>query len=247
MSSAEISAPGAPLLKGLDAKSIRHGFVQKVYGILGCQLTLTTVIGATIMYYGQTLLRTNPSLVWAMFGLSLAMSVGIMLVFMCCPETMRRSPINHVLLLLFTLAESVMVGFACIGYTTQSVLIVLGMTAVVVVALTLFACQTKYDFTGMGPYLFCGMMVLCAFSFAMMLASMCGLGGSGAFETVRLMYAAGGALLFSCYIVYDTQLIIGQKHQMQFEIDDYAMAAIALYLDIIQLFLFLLRLFGERR
>jgi hypothetical protein len=48
------------------------------------------------------------------------------------------------------------------------------------------------------------------------------------------------------YLVYDTQLIVGGNHRKhQFSIDDYAMAAICLYIDIIQLFLMFLC--GRRR
>jgi FtsH-binding integral membrane protein len=50
------------------------------------------------------------------------------------------------------------------------------------------------------------------------------------------------------YLVYDTQLIAGGSHRKhQFNIDDYAMAAICLCIDIIQLFLYLLSLMGNRR
>jgi len=199
------------------------------------------------MHFFEPLIKTNPGLVMFFMFLSLAITIGIMCVFMCKPGLMRTTPTNYVLLFLFTIAESILVGCICTQYTQESVLIVTGITAFVVFALTLFACQTSYDFTGMGPYLFCGMMVLCAMSFVFWIAAMMGLGSSPAFQTMRLLYAAGGALLFSCYIVYDTQLIMGGKHKMKFSIDDYCMAAINLYMDIIQLFLFLLRLFGQRK
>ncbi|CAK0798661.1 unnamed protein product [Prorocentrum cordatum] len=52
---------------------------------------------------------------------------------------------------------------------------------------------------------------------------------------------------FSAYIVFDTQMIVGGTHKYQFSVDDYAMAAIMLYIDIIQLFVHLLRIFGNRR
>jgi len=40
-------------------------------------------------------------------------------------------------------------------------------------------------------------------------------------------------------------MIIGGKHKHKFSVDDYAMAAITLYLDIIQLFLKLLQILGQ--
>jgi len=227
----------------LSDVKVRHGFIQKVYGILGFQLVLTTLLGGLVMRWAAP----NPGAVLGLMFVSLAVSVGMMCVFMCKPDLMRRSPTNYILLTIFTMAESVVVGFISAGYTQESVLIALGLTALIVVSLTIFACQTKYDFTGMGPYLFCAMICLCGFSFILMIAGMCGLSGP-AFQTMRMIYAAGGALLFSAYIVYDTQLIVGGKHSgHQFSIDDYCMAAINLYIDIVQLFLMLLQLFGERR
>ena len=59
-------------------------------------------------------------------------------------------------------------------------------------------------------------------------------------------FAAIGACVFSLFIVYDTQLILGGNHAQQFGIDEYVFAALNLYVDIIQLFLMLLRLFGNR-
>ena len=51
------------------------------------------------------------------------------------------------------------------------------------------------------------------------------------------IFSVGGALLFSGYILYDTSVIM---HHMG--PDDYVMAAISLYLDIINLFLYLLEI-----
>merc|ERR1719412_3276620 len=124
-----------------------------------------------------------------MFG-SFAMSIGVLCFFMCNPESTRRSPLNYILLSVFTLAEAVLIGFISAQYTRESVLMVLGITVIVVFALTLFACQTSIDFTGMGAYLFAAVMVLFGFGFVIMIANMLGFGGSPAMQGVRLLYAA---------------------------------------------------------
>lgn len=56
-------------------------------------------------------------------------------------------------------------------------------------------------------------------------------------EVVELVFAAAGALLFCGFIIYDTHLLM---HKLSPE--EYILAAINLYLDIINLFLHLLRL-----
>jgi FtsH-binding integral membrane protein len=58
----------------------------------------------------------------------------------------------------------------------------------------------------------------------------------------RTIFALLGAFLFSAYLVFDTQLLI-----TRFDLDDYVWAAITIYLDIINLFLYILRLLGESR
>ena len=68
---------------------------------------------------------------------------------------------------------------------------------------------------------------------------------------IRLLLAAAGCLIFSLYIVYDTQLIIGspdasKPHKYAFTVDDYAFAAANLYLDVINLFYMVLALSGDR-
>lgn len=242
---APLQADGRELI-GVSESAVRHGFVQKVYGILGVQLVTTTLIGGIIMTMFRTMVQTSPTVLFFLMFVSFAISISMMCVFMCKPDLMRQAPTNYVLLTMFTLAESVMVGVISVQYTQESVLIALGITCLVVVGLTVFACQTTYDFTGFGPYLFCGCLVLMGFGFTMWIVSMFGLTGP-AFKVANICHAAMGALLFSAYIVYDTQLIIGGKHKYRFSIDDYAMAAISLYMDIVQLFLYTLRIFGKRR
>eukprot|EP00933_Yihiella_yeosuensis_P020369 TRINITY_DN1633_c2_g1_i1.p1 TRINITY_DN1633_c2_g1~~TRINITY_DN1633_c2_g1_i1.p1 ORF type:complete len:260 (-),score=14.89 TRINITY_DN1633_c2_g1_i1:187-966(-) len=235
-------------LSGLEDTRTRHGFVQKVYGILFTQLLVTTGIGALIMSVGKHWVAQHRGLTMTLLILSLIGTIGVNCVWICNPETMRESPTNYILLGVFTFAQSVLVGFISVNYTQESVLMVLGVTAVVVLSLTLFACQTTYDFSGYAPYAFVAVMILCSFGFILSIASMTGAANSPAFKTLHLIYAGIGALLFSFFIVIDTQMIVGDKHhQFRISVDDYCMAAIVLYTDIIQLFLFLLQLFGDRK
>jgi len=235
-------------LAGIESTAVRHGFVQKVYGILGTQLLVTTVVGGLVMTWASTALKSNPSLVMGLMFMSMVGTCSTMCVFTCCPDTMRQSPTNYIVLSIFTLAEAVLVGVVSSTYTKESVLMVLAVTVLVVLGLTLFACQTKYDITGFMPYFVALSMVMCGFGMVLWIGSMFGLAGSAAFHGMRLLYAFFGALLFSGFIVLDTQMIVGGKHsKYSFGLDDYCMAAINLYMDIIQLFLFLLELLGDRK
>jgi len=64
-----------------------------------------------------------------------------------------------------------------------------------------------------------------------------------------VVISAASLLLFSVYLIYDIQLIAGGEHKRmnQLSSDDYILAAINIYLDILVIFLELLRLIGGAR
>ena len=60
------------------------------------------------------------------------------------------------------------------------------------------------------------------------------------------LYSLFGACLFSFYLAYHTKLIVGGKHsKYQMNEQDYVFGAMALYNDIINMFIYILRLIGE--
>lgn len=60
-------------------------------------------------------------------------------------------------------------------------------------------------------------------------------------------YGSAGALIFSMYIVYDTQMMMGGSHKYSISPEEYVFAALNLYLDIINLFLYILMIIGAAR
>jgi len=112
-----------------------------------------------------------------------------------------------------------------------------GMTAAMTVALTIYAFTTKTDFTVCGSLFFClsiGLLLLCLFSIFM-----CFVTWWHPFVSALLV------VFYGLYLIYDTQLIAGGKSH-QISLDDYIVGALLLYVDIMMLFLELLRLFGDR-
>merc|ERR1711860_88866 len=109
-----------------------------------------------------------------------------------------------------------------------------GICAGVTLGLTIFAFQTKYDFTTCGGML-CGLLcVLCLAGFCMIFVPYN--------KYVEIVYGSIGALIFSMYIVFDTQLMLGGNHKLAIDPEEYIFAALNLYLDIINLFLYILRI-----
>lgn len=106
------------------------------------------------------------------------------------------------------------------------------ITATVFIALTLFTLQSKWDFSFMGAGLGMALLVMLLWSlFGIIFGVQTG-----------WVYALLGSILFSFYIIYDTYMIAERLDP-----EDYIVAAIELYLDIINLFLMILRLLASRR
>mmetsp|Transcript_10824 Transcript_10824/g.18956 ORF Transcript_10824/g.18956 Transcript_10824/m.18956 type:complete len:233 (+) Transcript_10824:87-785(+) len=229
-----------PFLEKIDITSveenIRSGFVRKVYSLLSVQLVLTGVIAFPIQQMDKETIMENRQYLQLAMILSL---VSVLSVTCCCQGLARQVPWNYFFLFLVTVCEAVIVGFISALYTTTSVLMAVALTSIIFIGLTMYAMTTETDFTGMGGYLMAFLLGMIGVSFLMMFFPATPL-------TQKLM-AGAGAVLFSCYIVFDTQLICGGKHEVSFGIDDYVFAALTIYLDIINLFLYLLQLFGDRR
>jgi FtsH-binding integral membrane protein len=140
---------------------------------------------------------------------------------------------NLAFLTAFTALEAYSVSVITSMYESRIVLQALIFTFGIFIALTLFACQTKYDFTSWMPYLFGALWVLILFGFMAAFFPK----SSG----VELGYGIVAALIFSGYILIDTQLVIRHYH-----VEEEIAAAISLYLDILNLFLAILRILNSQ-
>lgn len=185
--------------------------------------------------------RATDTLVTYLYGSYFA-SIVIILAIVCTKTFSRNYPTNYIALFAFTFVEAIVVSIICLFYDATSVGIAAAMTALVTAGLTAYACMTKSDFTDMGAYLYAALLSLIVFGFV------------GSFFTafyhtpwIQNLYAGAGCLIFSCYLVYDTQLILGGQHKKyQFGLDEYVFAALNIYLDIINLFLYILQLMSSR-
>jgi len=103
------------------------------------------------------------------------------------------------------------------------------MTSVAFGGISMFALTTKKDFSSMGKMLMIALIILIVGSISNIFI------GS---PILQLGIAMVGALLFSAFILYDTQKIIRGEFETPIE------AAIALYLDFLNLFISLLQIFA---
>ncbi|KAL8192079.1 hypothetical protein R6Q57_028200 [Mikania cordata] len=212
----------------MESPDLRWSFVRKIYTIVAIQLLLTVVVGAVVVSYHPivTFLTTTRG------GFACYILIIFTPFITLCPLSCyyQRHPVNYVLLGIFTVGLAFAVGLSCAFTSGKVILEAVILTAVVVVSLTLFtfwAAKRGYDFNFLGPFLFGALIVLIVFSFIQMFFPM------GKISV--MIYAGLSAIIFCGYIVYDTDNLI-----KRYTYDEYIWAAVALYLDIINLFLSLL-------
>jgi FtsH-binding integral membrane protein len=186
-------APFAEALADMDVH-VRHGFVRKVFGILSVQLLVT--FGWVLLVSNHSGMRSYMATnTWPLF-LGLALSLGSIFGMICFIDLVRSHPGNYIMLSVFTLAESLMLGAVAATVDPQLMAIAVGTTLAVSAGLILFALQTRYDFTGAGPYLFVALWSMIIFSLISSLA------GQSAGQSK--VYAGFGVVLFSFFLVYGT-------------------------------------------
>lgn len=203
---------------------IRQMFIRKVYAILSLQILATIVVGFIIKLSPgiQNWCFNNQWLFWVSFIGAFGFMIGAHI-------KARSYPTNLLLLAGFTLCEAYIVGLGCSLDKTEILVKAALITGIIFVGLTAFAFQTKYDFRSWQGALGMGLWALIGWSLVMIFFP--------SSETVNMVYSGIGSLIFSAYIVVDTQLIMKSVY-----LDDEVPAAIKLYLDILNLFLFILRM-----
>ena len=175
-------------------------------------------------------------------GLSLFCLIGTiasMCMIACCFG--RTVPLNYILLLVFTACESYMVATITTAYDPKIVLAAGCATALVTIALTIYAWRTDVPIEFFGAMLFVIYLALLPLSIICMFMHI---------KALYTLYLCVGLLFYSVYLIYDTKLICDSGETSggySLSFDDYILGAIMLYIDIIMIFLYLLRLFGDRR
>lgn len=128
-----------------------------------------------------------------------------------------------------------------LAYTGESITRVFFITAGMFSALSLYGYTTKRDLTNLGAFLFMGFIGL-------VIASLVGL----FWQSTQLQFLTSvmGVIIFTGFTIYDTQAIKesyveNASHEVGEKIAIFG--ALKLYLDFINLFLYLLRFLGEQR
>jgi FtsH-binding integral membrane protein len=187
---------------------------------------------------------TSDALMQAIYGTPLAWVVmlapiGFVLFFSFRIQKMSTATAQAVFWA-FAAAMGLSLSYIFAVYTGASIARVFFITAGTFAAMSLYGYTTKRDLTGFGSFLFMGLIgIIIASLVNLFLAS----------DALSFAISIIGVLVFTGLTAYDTQKI----KEMYVEADEAGvmtkkaiMGALNLYLDFINLFIMLLRLFGSR-
>jgi FtsH-binding integral membrane protein len=151
----------------------------------------------------------------------------------------RTFPKNVILTFLFTFIEGIYIAPFLFFAETRSPGVV-GQAGLLTFtafgALSLYAVYSRRDFSAWGSFFFVGLIVLLVTSL---------LNGFFFHSSVAgLWISAGGVLVFSGLLVFDTWRLLRSG---QLGPDDYALASVNIYLDLLNMFMFILSLLGGNR
>ncbi|KAF7459282.1 protein lifeguard 1-like [Cryptosporidium felis] len=210
---------------------LRHDFIKRVYLLLSLNIAVTFGIISFFSFYDAAS-RWLLGNYWVSIIFSIC-SFSLIITLSCCPVVAKNHYVGVSLLFLLSIFFGVSISGIAVCVNRFSVLLACGITAIVFFALTLFAFQVKYDFTGWGPYLMIAVLILLIYSIILIFIPKDNI--------AYIVLGALGVIIFSFYIIYDTQTIIGGKHRKyKFGIDEYIFATISLYLDIVNIFTYIL-------
>ena len=161
---------------------------------------------------------------------SFILSIATIVSLSCFRDLSRKVPLNYILLILFTMSKGYMISFVCNLTQPRIVFMAACMTCFITLALTFYACTTKRDFTIYGSLIFLLSCVLLLFSIFYLFTQN---------RLIHIVVSCIGVLIFSFYLIYDTQLLIGNKENAM-DTDDYILCSIMLYIDIVNLFFYII-------
>lgn len=200
-------------------------FIKQTYQLFAASLLAATVGAYVGIFALASFFIQSQVTFWILF----AVEIGLLFALQW---KKREVPLNLVLLFGFTFCSGLTLTpllISVLALPAGGIIIAqaFALTTVAFAGLSVFAMNTKKDFTVMGKALFIVLIVIVAASLLNLFFQS---------SIVNLAISAVAAILFSFYILYDTQNIIRGNYETPIE------GAVALYLDFVNLFVSLLNI-----
>ena len=212
-------------------------FLRSVYGWMAAGLAITA---ATAMFVASsptlaTTIFENRILFWAL----IIAQLGIVFVLSGRVHTLASSTASA-LFITYSALTGVTLSFILLVFTGESIATTFIVTAGMFGALAAYGTFTSRSLAGWGQFLFMGLI-------GVVLASLVGIFWQS--SALQFVITFAGVIVFTGLTAYDANRLRAMALSMPSgQTGSYAIVgALALYLDFINLFLMLLRIFGDRR
>ena len=217
---------------------IFKGFLYKVYGIISVQLLITLIV--ILIFQNESInnyFKNRPTLTGFLDFISSIGFIATLIVLILKKDLSKQVPYNYISLFIMTFFLSIMCAFFSLSFTKDSVVFCIFLTLISSVAISIYAYYSTINWGIVLALIIVAISQCFGFLFMLFLLR------NSLLEKVLCFL---GTLLFGVYLVYDTQVIM-KKFGETYGVDDYIYAAIQLYLDIINLFMAILSVFGKNR
>jgi len=221
-------------LAGSQVRPDISAFFRKVYGYMAGGLFATGVTA--------TLVASNESLMNAVRGLFIGLIIAELIMVFAFSKVVEKlsTPAAVAFFLAYAVLNGVTMSVIFMVYTASSIASTFFVTAGTFAALSIYGSVTKRDLTGVGNFAIMGLIGLVIASIVNIFLNS---------PMIYWLTTFVGVIVFTALTAYDTQklkqLALSNGSQQQGKVA--LQGALLLYLDFINLFLYLLRLFGRRR
>lgn len=211
-------------------------FLRSVYGWMAVGLSVTAAVAWLVAGSPEIVLTIarNRVLFW---GLLLA-QLGIVVWLSARVQSMSAGMASF-LFLLYSALTGLTLSFVLLAFTGQSVATTFFVTAGTFGGLAAYGTVTRRSLAGWGQFLFMGLI-------GVVLASVVGIFWQN--DGFQFVLSFIGVIVFTGLTAYDAQRLKGMALATGGQANSYAIVgALTLYLDFINLFMFMLRFTGNRR
>lgn len=227
---------GATTIDRATVDQALRAYMLRVYNYMGSGLALSAIVAL--------LASSSPAVMQTIFGSGLAFVVmlaplGLLLVMSFGANKMSAGALQ-ILYWAFTATMGLSLSTIFLVYTGESILRIFFITGAMFGAMSLWGYTTKRDLTGMGSFLFMGVIGLIIASVVNIF-----LGSS----VLQMAVSAITVLVFTGLTAYDTQRIKSDFYEgnpADVQTKQAVFGAVSLYVNFINIFMALLSLFGNR-
>jgi len=220
-----ISVPTGSLVRTGEERAT---LVRRTYSLV--------FVSVLVTMFGTSFGLSQPALMQAVIAHSFISFLCALAPLLLATRTKQVFPANIGLTLLFNFAMGVLISPAIFFYSrsqpgliTEAAVLTIGAFGI----LTIYAFVSRRDFSAWGSFFAVGLWVLIGTMFVNFFFRN---------QTANLWLASATVLIFSGLLVYDTWRL-----RNRYGPDDYVLAAVQIYLDLLNMFMGIMRLLGSRR